>query len=206
MILIRDNSYTVKLWKKRKRRISLVTSEEPMDKWIIKDTESVAKTQVIELIKKQCRHPRTEKEFDFYTIEAKNWINVVARTHDDRYIMVRQHRLGIDAVTLETPGGLIDEGESPEECARRELMEETGHQCATMRCVKKLAVNPAIMSNYIYIFFADGCRKVGDQRLDEAEDIEIVTLERDELVKILGEGGIENSLVVLALLLCSSLE
>ena len=171
---------------------NMTKSEEAMDKWIIKDTKSVVKTRVFELLKKQCRHPRTDREFDFYTIEAKNWINVVARTDDDRYVLVKQHRLGNDTVTLETPGGLIDEGESPEECARRELMEETGYQCRTLRCLKKLAVNPAIMSNYIHIFFADGCRKAGEQHLDEAEDIEIITLQREELDSIPENEGLHN--------------
>jgi len=180
-----------------------VKREVTMEQWIVQEREQVFKSRVFELIKKRCRHPLTEVEYNFFTIETQNWINLVARTDDGRYVLVKQHRLGNDAVTLETPGGLIDDGETPEACARRELMEETGYSCENMVFIKKLAVNPAILNNYIYIFLATGCKKAGDQRLDEAEDIEIVTLDEKELWEAVDRGAIDHSIVVMALLLCA---
>ncbi|MBN1533208.1 MAG: NUDIX hydrolase [Spirochaetes bacterium] len=150
-------------------------------------------------MKKECRHPDKGVAYDFFTIDTSNWINVVARTDGGDFILVRQHRLGSDEVTLETAGGLIEPGEQPESCARRELLEETGYECGSVHLLKRLAVNPAIMNNAIYIYYAGRCRKVADQRLDLAEDIEIVTCSEERIRDMIESGVIDHSIVVMAL-------
>ncbi len=42
--------------------------------------------------------------------------------------MVRQFRYALERETLEIPAGKVDPGEKPEECVRRELLEETGYE------------------------------------------------------------------------------
>ena len=63
---------------------------------------------------------------DAYTFACPDWASVVAITTSGELVLVRQYRHGIDGPSLETPGGLIDEGEDPAAAARRELLEETG--------------------------------------------------------------------------------
>src|SRR5438132_7557355 len=57
---------------------------------------------------------------------------VVAVQEDGQVLLVRQHRPAVDAQILELPAGLIDPGETPEQCARRELAEETGFSSRTL--------------------------------------------------------------------------
>ena len=71
--------------------------------------------------------PRTGMEHDFYIIESRDWVNVIPITPDQRVVMIRQYRHGSREVTLEIPGGLTDAGDTSEEAASRELMEETGY-------------------------------------------------------------------------------
>ena len=65
-------------------------------------------------------------QFDAFTLEMSDWVTVVAMTPDERIVLIRQKRYGVDAVMLETPGGIIDDGEQPMDAALRELREETG--------------------------------------------------------------------------------
>src|SRR5271157_4987738 len=116
-----------------------------MERWIINKKETVFRSEIFSLVKKGCRHPDSGVEFNFYSIDTRDWINVVAQNGDGRYILVRQHRLGTDEITLETPGGLIETDESPATCAQRELLEETGYSCENVHLIKKMSVNPAIM-------------------------------------------------------------
>ena len=70
--------------------------------------------------------PRTGTEHDFYIIESRDWVNIIPVTPDRFVVMIRQYRHGQGKVTLEIPGGLVDPGDTPQEAATRELLEETG--------------------------------------------------------------------------------
>jgi 8-oxo-dGTP pyrophosphatase MutT (NUDIX family) len=113
--------------------------------------------------------------------------------------MVKQHRLGTDDLTIETIAGLIEKDEDPLEAAKRELMEETGYKEGEIIFLKKVSVNPAILNNHIYFYFATGCRKVSKQNLDAAEDIEILLYSEDEIIKMIKDGTINHSIVIAAL-------
>mgnify|MGYP003404330697 CR=1 FL=1 len=62
---------------------------------------------------------------DYYVLEYPNWVNAVALTKENKIILVRQYRFAADIISLEIPGGVIDNGEEPETEIVRELQEET---------------------------------------------------------------------------------
>lgn len=64
---------------------------------------------------------------DFYVTEAPDWVNVIAITKEGKYIIEEQYRHGIQKVCFELCAGMVDEGETPLETAKRELLEETGY-------------------------------------------------------------------------------
>ncbi|HPP95928.1 MAG TPA: NUDIX hydrolase [Spirochaetota bacterium] len=170
-----------------------------MDKWKVKNTIKVFENRILSVIIKKCSHPDKSIEWDFSVIETFNWINVIALTRDNKFILVKQHRLGNDEISIETPGGVIEEGENPEECAIRELKEETGFEGEEIHLLKRLWVNPAIMTNTISFYFIDKCHKISDQNLDIAEDIEVITADVFEVKEMLGNGEINHSIAVTAL-------
>ncbi len=169
-----------------------------MNRWTTKNKTDLLKTPVFSLSKLTCSLERRAIEHEFYVLHTADWINIVAITTDGRFIMVRQHRLGTDEITWETPAGMIDRHESPERAAERELEEETGYRANKIIPLKKLASNPAIMSNYIHFYLAIDCEPAGPQRLDETEDIDIVLMDRDELGANIQNGSIDHSIALLA--------
>ncbi len=56
-------------------------------------------------------NPRTGEQMRRLVLETRDWVNVVARTLEGRYLMVKQYRFGTERVTTEIPGGVIDPGE-----------------------------------------------------------------------------------------------
>ena len=170
-----------------------------MKKWEVRGTEKVFENRMFSVTTKQCFHPEKNVNWDFHVVDTFDWINVIGLTPDNKFVMVKQHRLGTDELSIETPGGVIEPGEEPGECAVREFREETGYTGRSVHLLKKLKVNPAIMGNSISFYFIDGCEKTSSQKLDEAEDIEVLAIDADRVAGMVREGSINHSIVITGL-------
>jgi 8-oxo-dGTP pyrophosphatase MutT (NUDIX family) len=137
-------------------------------------------------------------EHDFYIIESGNWVNVIPLTSDHQVVMIRQYRHGSREITLEIPGGLVDPGDTPEEAAARELLEETGYQAKTLKEIGVVSPNPAIFNNRCYTFLAQRLEKVGPPKVDQTEDIEVVLIPLAEIPKLISKGEIDHAMVITA--------
>ncbi len=170
-----------------------------MSKWKVTDRNTVYKNDIFHIESLRCRHDRKDITHDFFVLNTRDWINITALTGDNRLIMVEQHRLGTDEYTIETSAGLIEPGESPEDAARRELLEETGYEASDLVLLKKCSSNPAIMNNYIHFYLATGCRKSAAQNLDPAEDIDVHLYTHEEVFDLVNRGRIDHSIIITAL-------
>ncbi len=119
------------------------------------------------------RRAQDGREGTFVLVESPDWANVVAPVHDDAgtlcFIMVRQFRQGSQSVTMEFPGGIVDEQEDPATAAWRELVEETGYVPERLELIGEVNPNPAFMSNTAYTYLAHGARLREDRSLDPNE-------------------------------------
>jgi 8-oxo-dGTP pyrophosphatase MutT (NUDIX family) len=178
-----------------------------MSRFRLSAGELVGRHHVFDVLKHQVERDGRILHDVFTFATHTDWCNVVPIREDGRIVLVRQHRFGIDAPSLEIPGGLIDEGEAPIDAARRELDEETAHEPATIVPLGVVDPNPAIQSTRLHMFLARGCREhARGQRLEELEDCEVVLVDREELERRIDAGEIRHALVWAALLAWRRLE
>ncbi len=78
----------------------------------------------------------------------------VAITPQNQILLVRQFRVAAAGVTLELPAGHVDPGETPEQAARRELLEETGYEAPTFELLGALSPSVARFTNRMWCFLA----------------------------------------------------
>jgi ADP-ribose pyrophosphatase len=145
--------------------------------------------------------PRTGDEHPRVFIDTPEWCNIIAVTPEDRLVLIRQYRFGVGASTLEIPGGLVDRGEDPAAAAARELEEETGYVAGRVVPLGSVHPNPALQGNRCHSFLALDCVKRHEGKQDHGEDITVELVPRADVPRLILEGQITHSLVVVAFFL-----
>lgn len=132
-------------------------------------------------------------------MESEDCTNVIAITKDEEVILARQYRFGTREVTLEIPGGLVDEGEAPLEAAQRELREETGYEGGQWESLGSVPANPVFMDNTCFHWLAKGVELTSTTQFDPAEFIELVKMPIDQLPDAVRRGEISHPHTISAL-------
>jgi ADP-ribose pyrophosphatase len=130
---------------------------------------------------------------------------VVALTEEQKLLLVRQFRYAVDQYLWEVPAGHIATGESPEETARRELVEETGYR---PRRVEKLAAiypSPGFSDEIMHIFLATELEE-GSACPEDDESIELGLFSCQDAEAMVSSGAICDGKTLLGLLLLKNRE
>jgi ADP-ribose pyrophosphatase len=88
---------------------------------------------------------------------------IVAVEDSDQVWLVRSSRPVTERSLVEVPAGLVDPGESPEECARRELQEECGLEAERWEELASAYSSPGYSDERIHVYLATGLRRVGGE-------------------------------------------
>lgn len=124
---------------------------------------------------------------------------VCAVTPEGNVALVRQYRYAKAAEILELPAGKIDEGEAPEACGRRELLEETGMTAEKFIPLGVMYPSPGYSNEDIYMFLAENATFAGDAQPDEDEFLDTVVMPFEKAVYQAMTGGINDSKTVICL-------
>ncbi len=141
--------------------------------------------------------PRTQQVGEFYTIETNDWVNIIPITEDKKVVMIKQFRHGSKEITLEIPGGLVDD-EHHMEAALRELSEETGYEGSNVIYLGATNPNPAIFNNLCHTYLVENAKKIKEKNLDPDEDIEVILVPLSDIPALIGKGTINHALVIVA--------
>ncbi|HEX7175097.1 MAG TPA: NUDIX hydrolase [Pyrinomonadaceae bacterium] len=178
------------------RRVDEEDAGEASLAWTRESSEPLADCRVFSVRRDMSRSPRDGGAHDFYVIEAPDWINVIPLTADERVVMIEQYRHGIEGVTLEIPGGMVDPGETPRETAAREMLEETGYAARELVALGSLHPNPAIQNNRIHTFLARDAEFQGAPVFDGTEQTVVRLVPLARVPALIADGTITHSLVV----------
>ena len=118
---------------------------------------------------------------------------------DEGVLLVEQYRKAVETGTLEIPAGTLEAGESADQCARRELVEETGFQALKMDKLTEFYPSPGFSSEIIHIFKASGLKKVPDA---DAE-LPIAFVPLGELLTKIRNGEIRDGKTIIGVLMAT---
>ena len=178
--------------------------------WEEVKTEHIVNDKWIDFRRSAYKFPDGSVFEPFYSYSRRNYVVIVARDEDGSYICVRQFRQGIGKVTTEFPAGGIErkdgreygnpneEAEDALNAAKRELREETGYVSDEWKKLLIVPSNATIADNYAYLYFADNCKKLEDQELDETEFLNVYTYSEKEIEELIHSGKFEQAMHITA--------
>ena len=119
---------------------------------------------------------------------------------DGKVVLLRNHRFVIGETLWELPAGTLEPNEPLEECAKRELTEETGYTAETWTSLGYLYASPGVLDEKLHLFVAEGLTP-GNMQLEADEQLEPVIVPFAEAIRMCVSGEIKDAKTITALLL-----
>ena len=183
-----------------------------MKPWKLLSSEFLVDAPWLKVAKETCELPNGKVIDDFYTLWQPDWVLILARTKEGKWVMTEQYRHGTGKIALEFPAGIIDKGETPKEAAIRELQEECGYVLDERRETKdergerrghdnitylgSFSVNPDRHRGKFHVVFIDGVKRLGKTSFDDTEDIETFLYTDEEFQAKVADGTFNHPLQI----------
>ena len=133
-------------------------------------------------------------------VVAPNSVSVVPVDEDGNVYLVRQYRKPPERLLLEVVAGGVDEGESAEEAARRELREEAGLRAEKMELLSFFWMSPGFCTEGMHAYLATGL-SLGESAPEEDENIEVVRVRLEEVPGLIASGELQDCKSIASLML-----
>lgn len=133
-------------------------------------------------------------------VEHDAAVVIVPIDADDNVLLVNQYRYPTEQFLLEAPAGMVEESESPDDTAQRELQEEVGYATNNLRVLGGFWSSPGFCTEYIYAYLA---KDLIEKKLaaDVDENIEVVRTPLARIPQLIRLGEIQDAKTIAALLM-----
>jgi len=131
-------------------------------------------------------------------IEHRGAAAIVPIIQDRDVVLVRQYRYAVATDLLEVPAGTMEQGETPEECAVRELEEETGYRCKEIEKILEFFPVPGYSTEKIHVYIAKGLSQ-SKMNTEDDEQISVEILPMENALEKVRSGEIHDAKSICAL-------
>jgi ADP-ribose pyrophosphatase len=169
-------------------------------RWRIKSTKQIYSSDLIKLFEDTLDLDGEDKIY----IRAirRNYSTIVPFISENELLVIRSYRHLVDSIQLEAPSGYIEDGESPDQAAKRELEEETGYEAKKIVSLGHYTLDYSMFEQKGNVFAAydlvNNIEAKSKQSLGKMEKIEIVIITVEEIKQLLSEGKILNAASIVA--------
>jgi 8-oxo-dGTP pyrophosphatase MutT (NUDIX family) len=117
-------------------------------------------------------------------------------------ILIKQYRHAVGEFIWEIPAGTLDPGETPFECAKRELIEETGFSANVWQKMGEITPVPGYSDERIHIFLAASLVRA-KQNLDRDEMLNVHSVSVDDAIEMIHQGKIQDGKTIAGLFMAT---
>ncbi|MDJ0269965.1 MAG: NUDIX hydrolase [Aigarchaeota archaeon] len=160
-------------------------------------SEVVFRGRVFSVVRDRVRHG--SREYVREVVVHPGAVAIIAMTGAGELLLVRQFRYPAGRYLVEIPAGTLEEGESPENCAMRELEEETGYKAGKIEKITEFFLAPGYSTERIHLFIAYELER-STASPDVDEHITLLKARVEEALAMIEKGEIIDAKTIAALL------
>jgi 8-oxo-dGTP pyrophosphatase MutT (NUDIX family) len=158
--------------------------------WKTVSAEHIVDTPHFRLRRDTVKLP-TGEVFSYYINESRGWVGIFCVTARGKVILNRQYKHGIGKYVLELPAGALEPGESPLDCAKRELLEESGYVAEKHELIRSFVIDPSASAGIMHLVYCENARRQGPKKVDPTERIRNRQVTLHELIGAVRAGRID---------------
>jgi ADP-ribose pyrophosphatase len=133
-------------------------------------------------------------------VEHRGAVAIVPLLDPDTVLLIRQYRQAVGEMLLEIPAGTLEPGEPPDECAQRELQEETGYRAHMLRHLFSQYLAPGYSQEVLHVYLAEGLIPA-HQQTEEDEMVELAPTPLAQIAPMILNGEIKDAKTIAGLLM-----
>ncbi|MDY6899162.1 MAG: NUDIX hydrolase [Cyanobacteriota bacterium] len=173
-----------------------------LGKWNILQSEMALNHPWCKVRRDKIKLPDGKIVDDYFVNIRPDVAIILPVTNNQEIVFVKQYRHAIGDFFIELPaGGFNPEQESGEVAAIRELEEETGYVASNIKKIATFYDKPSKDTNQLHLYLAENIVKTGKIKLDVTEEIEVILIPVDAVLKKIQKGEICVAGTVAALFL-----
>ena len=142
---------------------------------------------------------KSEKLSPYYAINMSDYVTILALTNNNEILFVKQYRPVLEKYTLELPSGHVEPGQTPEQAAQAELLEETGYKAEKLELLGCINPDPGRLNNKLWCFFTNRIQKHDVQQIEQG--IKIYSVQLKDVHKYIEEEAVNHSMNLAAFFL-----
>lgn len=141
---------------------------------------------------------RSGKPLERHVVIHPGAVVILPILSDGRIVLIRQHRVAVDANLVELPAGTLEPKELPITTARRELIEETGYTANNMTEIMSFFTSPGFIREEMFLFRATDLI-AGPTDLEDGEKIETLLVDLNEAMNMIARGEIKDAKTIIGI-------
>ena len=135
---------------------------------------------------------KSQKLSPYYTLNLSDYVMILALTNNNEILFVKQYRPVLEKYTLELPSGHVEEGQTPEEAARAELLEETGYNIEKIELLGVANPDPGRLNNRLWCYYTDNIKK--QDNYEKEQGIEVIKCSQEMFHSLLNDGDLNHAM------------
>lgn len=158
---------------------------------ILKSNDVYVAEPWIRVAKQKVRLPNGKIIDDYHHIQLQDWTLIFALTSNGQIVVENQYKHGLGKMALVLPAGGIEDGETPDVAAQRELLEETGYKAENWNCLGSFLTHGNYGLGRAHVFKAENARLIAEPSSGDLETTEILIMNLEDFAAAIKSGQVE---------------